>query len=205
MAAGSSECHRQQLHHGARCTTCKFTRHKTTQYRHILQCDSAGPLPVHCRHMHNMGAPMPPPDCRPAWRQGRHTYAVPHLLIFILCDGDSRSICYQAVDQLQHRVETHSPLPWRAIAVFRIWIRRFVHVRTAHMMEVLAALASARLPTSCSIASRPALRCHAAPIARPAEVSAACRASSARTSLTVRCASWSEECTLIQKMPSACH
>lgn len=92
--------------------------YKTTQYRHILQCDSAGPLPVHCRHMHNMGAPMPPPDCRPAWRQGRHTYAVPHLLIFILCDGDSRSIFCQAVEQLQHRVETHSPLPWRAIAVF---------------------------------------------------------------------------------------
>lgn len=48
---------------------------------------------------------------------------MPHLQTFILCDsrdGDPRGIFCQAADQLQHCVETRSPLPWRAIAVFHI-------------------------------------------------------------------------------------
>lgn len=54
------------------------------------------------------------------------------------------------------------------------------------MMDALAALAAARPPTSCCIAARPARRCHAVAMAIPAEASAACHASSERTSLIVR-------------------
>lgn len=199
MAAGSSECHRQQLQHGARCTTRKFERHETTQNRHILRCDSAGPLPAHCRqHAHTWGH-----QCRRQTadqhgvRAGTRTRCLICRLSFSVTHVTEIRAAFFARPPTSCSIVSRPALRCHGVPLqcFISWIRRFVHVRTAHMMEVLAALASARLPTSCSMASRPALRCHAAPIARPAEVSAACRASSARTSLTVRYASWSEECT----------